>query len=387
MLKRKVRFEAQLKQDEEQNEEKAEEELDLQLKRDGSKRAVTGAGSRFKAKHSLDSDEEEEDDEEGEMRGGRTSSNYSILNIDDIEGQENETLTSEGGVPITPFNLKEEMDEGHFDCEGNYFAKKESLIRDNWLDNINWMNVKERPVPAEDGWNSDDEQIEVDEQRILSAILSHLKPGESVARAIQRLGGVKPRGHEKKKMKQNKIVDESTPEEDSTDPKRRRIQQEEQDTPSEKSKEEKEKEQLLELTGLANELIQAGYYEIYQDTQEKISHRLRVLGASERNRNTEKGPSVQAVDTLDMFAEGDEKMSTEVKKKRERPELQSEEVQWEFKWENTASAEIYGPFSSEQMQEWVQEGYFKDGIYCRKTGQPDAPFYTSRRIDFELYSG
>uniref|UniRef100_UPI00358F7599 CD2 antigen cytoplasmic tail-binding protein 2 n=1 Tax=Myxine glutinosa TaxID=7769 RepID=UPI00358F7599 len=386
MLKRKVRFEAQLKQDDEQHEEKAEEELDLQLKRDGSKRAVTGAGSRFKAKHSLDSDEEEEDDEEGAMGRGTSSSNYSILNIDDIDGQENETLTSDGGVPITPFNLKEEMDEGHFDCEGNYFAKKESLIRDNWLDNINWMNVKERPVPAEDKCDSDDEEIEVDEQRILSAILSHLKPGESVARTIQRLGGVKTRGQEKKKAKQNKIGDKSTSKEDSPDPKRRRVQQEEgQDTPSEKSKEEEEKEQLLELTGLANELIQAGYYEIYQDTQEKISHRLRVLGASKRNGNAEKGPSVQAVDTLDMFAE-DEKMSTEVKK-RERPELQSEEVQWEFKWENTDSAEIYGPFSSEQMQEWVQEGYFKDGVYCRKTGQSDAPFYISRRIDFELYSG
>lgn len=49
------------------------------------------------------------------------------------------TIDCDEGVPITPFNLKEEMEEGHFDSEGNYFIKKEKDIRDNWLDNIDWV--------------------------------------------------------------------------------------------------------------------------------------------------------------------------------------------------------------------------------------------------------
>lgn len=40
---------------------------------------------------------------------------------------------------ITPFNLKEEMEEGDFDVQGNYHYKKENVIRDNWLDNIDWV--------------------------------------------------------------------------------------------------------------------------------------------------------------------------------------------------------------------------------------------------------
>lgn len=49
------------------------------------------------------------------------------------------TIDYDEGVRITPFNLDEEMQEGHFDSEGNYFVNKEKDIRDNWLDNIDWV--------------------------------------------------------------------------------------------------------------------------------------------------------------------------------------------------------------------------------------------------------
>lgn len=60
------------------------------------------------------------------------------------EGQETATIDCDEGVPITPFNLKEEMEEGHFDSEGNYFINKEKDIRDNWLDNIDWVRLDHR---------------------------------------------------------------------------------------------------------------------------------------------------------------------------------------------------------------------------------------------------
>jgi len=59
---------------------------------------------------------------------------------------------------------------------------------------------------------------------------------------------------------------------------------------------------------------------------------------------------------------------------------------WEYKWEDTNDAEIHGPFSSLQMLEWTNENYFPDGVLVRKTSSaPDGAFYSSRRIDFELY--
>ena len=56
-------------------------------------------------------------------------------------GQEEGTAGFDGEVQITPFNMKEELDEGHFDTEGNYHWKKEDNIRDNWLENIDWVKV------------------------------------------------------------------------------------------------------------------------------------------------------------------------------------------------------------------------------------------------------
>ena len=34
----------------------------------------------------------------------------------------------------------------------------------------------------------------------------------------------------------------------------------------------------------------------------------------------------------------------------------SDEVQWEFKWENTTDAALYGPFATQQMSDWKDEG-------------------------------
>ena len=39
-------------------------------------------------------------------------------------GQEDATIKSYGDIKITPFNLKEEMEEGHFDSEGNLHCFK-----------------------------------------------------------------------------------------------------------------------------------------------------------------------------------------------------------------------------------------------------------------------
>lgn len=47
----------------------------------------------------------------------------------------------EDDVKITPFNMREELEEGHFDKEGHYHWNKESEIKDNWLDNIDWVKV------------------------------------------------------------------------------------------------------------------------------------------------------------------------------------------------------------------------------------------------------
>ena len=39
-------------------------------------------------------------------------------------GQEEATIDFDQGVQITPFNMREEMEEGHFDTDGMYIWDK-----------------------------------------------------------------------------------------------------------------------------------------------------------------------------------------------------------------------------------------------------------------------
>ncbi|XP_078233226.1 CD2 antigen cytoplasmic tail-binding protein 2 isoform X2 [Pogona vitticeps] len=370
MSKRKVTFEDQGDED--------EEEMSLPKKK-LVEPAIGGPGSRFKGKHSLDSDEEDDEDDEG--RGSK----YDILASDDVEGQESATIDYEDGVRITPFNLQEEMEEGHFDSEGNYFLKKEAMIRDNWLDNIDWVRIKEQPpgrkkVPTDsvednnedEGDDLEDVQVPLEKKELLEGMVDLVQPGETVARAIQRLGdkgGPKNSGRQRKPWSRLKASETEPAEEGET----------------QKLGSPERKEQLERLSGLADQMVARGVYEIYGETREKLALRLQAL-------QHPPAASAAAEPELDMFAEDIDEAKLGEKKSAGSEEQQVgddnaiSEVMWEYKWENTNTSELYGPFSSSQMQDWVSQGYFPDGVYCRKADNSEGQFYNSKRIDFDLYT-
>ncbi|XP_015414881.1 PREDICTED: CD2 antigen cytoplasmic tail-binding protein 2 isoform X1 [Myotis davidii] len=313
-----------------------------------------GPGSRFKGKHSLDSDEED-DDEEG-------SSKYDILASEDVEGQEAATLPSEGGVRITPFNLQEEMEEGHFDADGNYFLNRDAQIRDSWLDNIDWVKIRERPPgqrsPSDSGEEDSLGQTPMSPQALLEGLLELLLPRETVAGALRRLGA---RGGGKAGSK----------------------------GPGRPSSPQR----LDRLCSLADQMVARGNLGVYQETRERLAMQLKGLGC-----RTQGPPDPTPQPSLDMFAEevAEGELETPTPVQRGEPESPGDgllDVMWEYKWENTGDAELYGPFSSSQMQfcplflqTWVNEGYFPDGVYCRKLDPPGGQFYNSKRIDFDLYT-
>ncbi|KAK2833076.1 hypothetical protein Q5P01_016965 [Channa striata] len=379
MSKRKVTF------------EDGDGELDLEdddLPKKKTCELASGPGSRFKGKHSLDSDEEDEGED-------RNSSKYDILASDDVEGQEGATIDFDEGVSITPFNLEEEMQEGHFDSEGNYFIKKEQQIRDNWLDNIDWVRIKEQPIKqkkkglgakrtrrvgdedeAEEEKQREDQQADCEneaqeetkpvedplasftQQQLTEAVVELLQPGETVTKALRRLGGLGGR-------KKGKLREESEPTEEN----------------------KRDAEKLDRLTALADRLVGSGMFEIYQQTYEKLAYLLKRPGLGQKPSRP--GDNDEEEDELDMFADKfDETHGDRSADKGEEEEDKRviDEVMWEYKWDNEKNSEVYGPFTSRQMQDWVDEGYFSNGVYCRRVDQEGSQFYNSRRLDFELYT-
>ncbi|XP_077940127.1 CD2 antigen cytoplasmic tail-binding protein 2 isoform X2 [Gasterosteus aculeatus] len=379
MPKRKVTF------------EDGELELEEELPNKKTCEAVAGPGSRFKVKHSLDSDEEDEGEETKS-----SSSKYDILASDDVEGQEGATIDFDEGVSITPFNLDEEMQEGYFDSEGNYFIKKEEQIRDNWLDNIDWVRVKEQPFKQKkkglgakrkrrvgdedeaeeekqreekradkenDEGEDEEEEMEPAEDPLASftqhqlteAVIELLLPGETVTTALRRLGGLG--GRKKGKLREESEATEET---------------------------KRDTEKLDRLTALADRLVGSGMFEIYQQTYEKLAYLMKSM-SSKRPAVEKTGGGDEEEDELDMFADKFDESLTGRAEEEEDNKV-SDEVMWEYKWENKDDSEIFGPFTSQQMQDWVDEGYFSTGVYCKRLDQKGTQFYNSKRIDFELYT-
>jgi hypothetical protein len=59
-------------------------------------------------------------------------------------GQEASTIEFDGETKITPFNMKDELEEGYFDANGTYIWNKKDAeeIRDSWLDSVDWVKVR-----------------------------------------------------------------------------------------------------------------------------------------------------------------------------------------------------------------------------------------------------
>ena len=74
-----------------------------------------------------------------------------------------------------------------------------------------------------------------------------------------------------------------------------------------------------------------------------------------------------------------------VREKDASREVDTNQVKWEYKWEDKDDAEIHGPYTSQEMYEWQEAKFFEAGMFCRKVGT-DGPFYSSKRIDFDLYT-
>ncbi|XP_062555594.1 CD2 antigen cytoplasmic tail-binding protein 2 homolog [Armigeres subalbatus] len=316
------------------------------------------------SKHTLDSDEEDSGDDEAQ---------YNVLDGNDIEGEEDGISRVDDEVKITPFNMKEEMEEGHFDADGHYLWKKGAEIRDNWLDNIDWVKIKKDPNYKEkkegemrgladsdsDDEDEDDKTKAFDITKTYQQILEMMEPKETIKKALQRIGKktAKLTTAQRWKMKKAGTLDDSS-------------------------------EKVTRLTELANEILtREGNMDIYDETYEMIQKKVNDSKSKPK-------------DELDMYADDfDSKEKHKLKDDNSeeststaQPSIsaadvkreEKDELMWEYKDQQDAE-KINGPFNTQQMQKYADEGRFSNGAFVRKVGASDSRFYSAARIDFDLY--
>lgn len=143
---------------------------------------------------------------------------------------------------------------------------------------------EEETEPAEDPLAS------YTQHQLTEAVVELLQPGETVATALRRLGGLGGR-------KKGKLKEES----ESTEEAKR-------DT-----------EKLDRLTALADRLVGSGMFEIYQHTYEKLAYLLKSMNSKgPAVRDKASGGEDEEEDELDMFADTfDEKHGSKTKDEEE----------------------------------------------------------------------
>lgn len=294
--------------------------------------------------------------------------------------------------------MKEELEEGHFDGDGHFQWKKQKEVKDHWLDNLDWVKIQKfdderKQKLAEDGGaetstggggladSSESEDEGNDESLkkfdIIAAyrrILELMKPKETIQRALQRLGkqSAKISSIERFRRKKAGIVDENAV-------------------------------VVTEITELCNKILtKMGNMNVYEETFEEISVKFASKlkgGGAFSIASTSK--TMDADDGLDMYA--DDFDSKEQKRmtgngdsngessKQNEPSgsattelgIDDSNIKWEFKWK-LEDTKCEGPYTTDQMYKWSQNGYFKDGVFVKKCGT-ESQFNSSNRIDFELY--
>ncbi|CAF3712821.1 unnamed protein product [Adineta steineri] len=345
------------------------EEIDEEHKK--AKKTVPQDTRLHSGKYTLDSDEDDDDEQ-------ANTNEMNQNELDDI-GQEGATIGFDDDVKITPFNIDEELEDGHYDETGCFHWKKKDKeeVHDAWLDDIDWTNVKNYKLknpqatdegledPAKDNLSDDDkadDSNEFNEIKIIQSMLSIMQPGETVVRTIKRLGAILSTNKPKQQGKQRKLLPGEIP----------------KSTTVEQTPEELKKNKLLleEMSGCADQFVSNGEIDIYQETYERLKSKLDRSQTSTTSKATTDS-------SFDMY--GDTDVTSSINKPASTNTNASSEVLWEYTTDENSADNLQGPFTTEHMIRLTNmEGKLdKNIVRCRRIGTQQ--FYSIKRIDFDLY--
>ena len=183
------------------------------------------------------------------------------------------------------------------------------MIKDHWMDNIDWVQIKRTGGNTKRGSDeaglgdssSDDEPEAIDKINIYKEMIALMKPGETVAKSLRRLGGGKAgisaaSASQRWKTKRAKSTEG---------------QENKEEDEQKQAEEAQRKADMLQLTGHADKLLQHGNLEIYQDSFEKLSFLIKTAEEKVTATRVAIPAGTDTDDALDMFADDLDQKQTE----------------------------------------------------------------------------
>lgn len=143
---------------------------------------------------------DEDDEVDDEKTLNKSKAEYESI----LKNQKAATITRDGDIKITPFNLQEELEEGEIDGAGNYVFSKRSPRdeeeNDNWAASVDWDAIEKREMEKEKlevqekveepNYRNQDEPAQniFDKTSCYKQMLRIMRPDETVQNTIRRLG-------------------------------------------------------------------------------------------------------------------------------------------------------------------------------------------------------
>ncbi|KAJ4136015.1 hypothetical protein NW768_003623 [Fusarium equiseti] len=234
---------------------------------------------------------------------------------------------------VEAFNLKQEMEEGQFDQDGNYVRKggDPDAVHDNWLEGLSKKEMRKAAAAHEKReaearkQRLEDDEILVSE--LLKTLILNLERAETPLEALARLGKkqTKPKKIPKWKLKKmNKGAEGMDIDggEEAEDPEQKKI-----------------KASIDAITEAADKLLSRDYEEIYEQERELLVREYRKETGEDWVE-----PAKQDGD--------DEGQRAAVKPG----------TMWEFRWVDGRDGNSkQGPYDGVTMKAWKDAGYFPDG--------------------------
>ncbi|KAL7795250.1 hypothetical protein V8C37DRAFT_374959 [Trichoderma ceciliae] len=248
---------------------------------------------------------------------------------------------------VEAFNLRDEMEEGRFDQNGNYVRKANDpdALHDSWLEGLSKKEMK-KAAAAHERREAEARERRIQEDgvlvsELLATLIRRLKKTETPLEALARLGKDQPKTKKIPKWKLKKMNKGAeameTDQEVVNDPKQAEI-----------------KRAIDAITDAADKLLSRGHEEIYDEERELLVRGYRretgedwVEPEPEAEAETEAQPAAAAEDAS-ASASG---------------------TMWEFKWtDGRDNAAKQGPFDGPTMKAWQDAGYFGQGVEFRAVG-------------------
>ncbi|KAI9763022.1 MAG: hypothetical protein M4579_000085 [Chaenotheca gracillima] len=247
---------------------------------------------------------------------------------------------------LDAFNMKDEMEEGRFDAQGNFVRKAgdPDSVHDSWLEGLSKKDMKRAREAAEKREEERRQKTIADDQLlsgdILRTLILQLGKSETPLEALARLNKGRPKQKPKwqnKNRNRKKSDSQDQMEVDVEDPANNPV-------------EIKRREAVEAITGAADHLLSRGQLEVYDQERELLQRQYR----RETGEDWVDPPAEEQLNGNEQY--------------HDKPETQ----QWEYRWTDARDGgQANGPYEGPMMIAWQEAGFFGDGVEFRRSGRGD----------------